>query len=74
VRLWSAPTNTGALTTLLQLLLGGYGIRLVRAWELLGASHRRGIPANVLGRLRAWMAAATDAPSLEDTARRPDKR
>jgi len=75
LRLWFTPTNTGALTTLLQLLLGGYGIGLVRAWELLGAPHRRGITANVLSRLWAWLASpVTDAPSLEDTARRPHDR
>lgn len=75
LRLWFTPTNTGALTTLLQLLLGGYGIGLVRAWELLGAPHRRGITANVLGHLWAWLTSpVTDAPSLEDTAQRRHER
>jgi hypothetical protein len=55
VRLSATPTNAGALTTLLQLLLGCYAIGLARAWELLGASHRSGVAANALGSLWALL-------------------
>jgi hypothetical protein len=53
VRLISAPTDAGALTVLLQLLLGGYTIGLARAWQLLGAPQGRGIFSGLTGRLMA---------------------
>jgi len=37
IRIWIAPSDTGALVALLELLLGAYAIGLGRAWELLGA-------------------------------------
>jgi hypothetical protein len=37
IRLWIAPSDSGALIALLELLLGAYAIGLGRAWELLGA-------------------------------------
>lgn len=49
VRLISTPTDTGALTALLQLLLGGYTIGLARAWQLLGAPQGRGIFSGLTG-------------------------
>jgi hypothetical protein len=52
-RLWSAPADTAALTVLLELLLGVYAIGLARAWELLGASHRRGIAGGAVRWLQA---------------------
>lgn len=52
VRLWHAPSDTGALTGLLELLLGAYAVGLGRAWELLGAP-RSGFIASVVALLRA---------------------
>lgn len=37
ISLWLKPLNTGALTGLLEILIGAYAIGLGRAWELLGA-------------------------------------
>lgn len=37
LELWSKPTDTAALTGLLEILLGAYAIGLGRAWQLLGA-------------------------------------
>ncbi|TMC82170.1 MAG: hypothetical protein E6J06_11465 [Chloroflexi bacterium] len=37
IQLWLGSSNTGAMTALLELLLGAYAIGLGRAWELLGA-------------------------------------
>lgn len=37
ISLWIKPLNTGALTGLLEILLGAYAVGLGRAWELLGA-------------------------------------
>lgn len=37
IQLWRMPTNSGALTGLLEVILGAYGVGLGRAWELLGA-------------------------------------
>ncbi|TMF64134.1 MAG: hypothetical protein E6I11_10870 [Chloroflexi bacterium] len=37
IRMWLVPSDTGALSGLLELLLGAYAIGLGRAWELLGA-------------------------------------
>jgi hypothetical protein len=52
IQLWEAPSNTGALTGLLELLLGAYAIGLGRAWELLGAP-RSGFGAILGGLIRA---------------------
>jgi hypothetical protein len=74
-RLWSAPTDTAALTALLELLLGTYAIGLARAWELLGASHRRGIATGALGwlqaRLRAQEADKNEVESSPDADQGP---
>ena len=53
LRLLARPTDEGALTTLLLLLLGGYAVGLARAWELLGAPHSGGLVASVANLLRA---------------------
>ena len=37
IQLWLGSSNGGAMTALLELLLGAYAIGLGRAWELLGA-------------------------------------
>ena len=37
IRLWTVPSDTGALSGLLEVMLGAYAIGLGRAWELLGA-------------------------------------
>jgi hypothetical protein len=37
IRLWTVPSDTGALQGLLELMLGAYAVGLGRAWELLGA-------------------------------------
>jgi len=37
IQLWLGSSSTGAMTALLELLLGAYAIGLGRAWELLGA-------------------------------------
>jgi hypothetical protein len=37
ISLWIKPLDSGALTGLLEILLGAYAIGLGRAWELLGA-------------------------------------
>jgi hypothetical protein len=37
IQLWAHPSSIGALTALLELVLGAYAIGLGRAWELLGA-------------------------------------
>ena len=37
IQLWIKPTETAALTGLLEVLLGAYAIGLGRAWQLLGA-------------------------------------
>jgi hypothetical protein len=52
IQLWRSPSNTGALSGLLDLLLGAYAIGLGRAWELLGAP-RSGFLSSVLGILGA---------------------
>jgi hypothetical protein len=77
LRLWSSSTDTHALTSLLQILLGGYGIGLVRAWELLGASSGKGLVANALGWLRVRLgttdARINDPHSSEQGPRGPDE-
>ena len=41
IQLWVSPHGTGALTGLLELILGAYAIGLGRAWELLGGPRGR---------------------------------
>jgi len=53
LRLLARPGDTGALTALLLLLLGGYAVGLARAWELLGAPRGGGLLASAVGLLRA---------------------
>ncbi len=50
IQLWSHPASTGALTGVLELLLGAFGVGLGRAWELLGAP-RMGFISRLLERL-----------------------
>lgn len=50
VQLWNRAPNPGALTGILELLLGAFGIGLGRAWELLGAP-RIGVISRLLARL-----------------------
>jgi len=52
VQLSRTPADTGALTGLLELLLGAYAVGLGRAWELLGAP-RSGFISGVVALLRA---------------------
>lgn len=52
VRLWLTPSDTAAMTFLLELLLGAYAIGLARAWELLGASHHRSLFSAAVGWLK----------------------
>jgi hypothetical protein len=78
VRLISTPTDAGALTVLLQLLLGGYTIGLARAWQLLGAAQGRGIITGLLGRLASRFGTrGADASVREhpkDAAHDPENR
>jgi hypothetical protein len=50
IQLWNKPGGSGALTGVLELLLGAYAIGLGRAWELLGAP-RMGFVSRLLERL-----------------------
>ncbi len=50
VQLWNGRSNTGALTGILELLLGAFAIGLGRAWEILGAP-RMGFVSRLLERL-----------------------
>ena len=50
VQLWNKPADPGALSGVLELLLGAYAIGLSRAWELLGAP-RMGFVSRLLERL-----------------------
>ncbi len=52
VRLMFIATDNGTLTTLFEVLLGGYAIGLSRAWELLGAPSGGGPVSGLLGLLR----------------------
>jgi hypothetical protein len=78
VRLISAPTDTGSLTVLFELLLGGYSIGLARAWQLLGAREGRGIVSGLWASLRSRFGlAAPDAIVREhpkDVAHDPENR
>lgn len=51
IELWRSPSNSDALSGLLQIILGAYAIGLGRAWELLGAP-RMGIIASARELLR----------------------
>jgi hypothetical protein len=78
VRLTFAATDPGTLTTLLELLFGGYAIGLSRAWELLGAPYGRGPVTGLLGFLERRLGGPdVDTQKSESppaTAREPDKR
>ena len=50
IQLWAKPADLGALTGVLELLLGAYAVGLGRAWELLGAP-RMGFISRLLERL-----------------------
>lgn len=50
LELWVKPSASGALSGILELILGAYAIGLGRAWELLGAP-RMGFFAEIVGRL-----------------------
>jgi hypothetical protein len=67
VRLIFTSTDTGALTGLLGLLLGGYSIGLARAWELLGAPHGRGPISGFWG----WLRSRFGAPHADTSALEP---
>jgi hypothetical protein len=69
VRLISTSTDTGALTVLLQLLLGGYTIGLARAWQLLGAPQGRGIVSGFWG----WLTSRSRAPHADLSMREHPK-
>ena len=45
VDLWRHPTNRGALTAVVFVMIGAYAIGLGRAWELLGAPRMGLIPS-----------------------------
>ena len=54
IQLWRSPANSGALSGLLDLVLGGYALGLGRAWELMGAPRNRvifGLIDLLIGRL-----------------------
>jgi len=77
VRLTFASNDTGALTGLLQLLLGGYSIGLARAWELLGAPHGRGPISALWEWLRSTFAsprAGSPVDRRDDAGRDPSER
>jgi hypothetical protein len=61
VRLIFAPTDVGALTVLLELLLGTYSIGLARAWQLLGAPRGRG----TISGLWEWLTSRSRTPSAD---------
>lgn len=73
VRLWLTPSDTAAMTFLLELLLGAYAIGLARAWELLGASHRRSLFSAAIGWLKARLGMPDNepAPTLDKPPQRP---
>jgi len=52
IQVWNRPADPGALSGILELLLGAYAIGLGRAWELLGAPRMGfGILSRLLERL-----------------------
>ena len=69
IELWRSPANPGALSGLLDLLLGAYAIGLGRAWELMGAPRSGvifGLIDLLIGRLdraRKQKPAAKEPPS-----------
>lgn len=50
IQFWSRPPSPGALSGILELLLGAFAIGLGRAWEILGAP-RMGLVSRLLERL-----------------------
>jgi hypothetical protein len=78
VQLWQSPSNTGALTGLLELLLGAYAIGLARAWELLGAAHGRGITfaafEHLAALLRRPVHKSNESASPPEPGAKPDDR
>jgi len=69
IQLWRSPANPGAISGLLDLLLGAYAIGLGRAWELMGAPRSGvifGLIDLLIGRLdrtRKQKPAAKEPPS-----------
>ena len=78
VRLIFTPADNGALTVLLELLLGGYSIGLARAWQLLGAPQGRGTISGLWGRLTSRSRAPDAKPIVKDhptdAVREPEDR
>jgi hypothetical protein len=64
IQLWFGSPGPGALTGLLELLLGAYAIGLGRAWELLGAPRLgwTGWIGGILERLRENRPSAQEPP------------
>jgi hypothetical protein len=62
IQLWMKPSEVGALTGVLELILGAYAIGLGRAWELLGAP-RTGLVSRLLARLDRPRGRKPQAPS-----------
>jgi len=73
IQLWRSPSNTAALSGLLELLLGAYAIGLARAWELLGATHGRGVTFAALERITALLRGSDDQPDPAAPADPPPK-
>jgi hypothetical protein len=67
VELWAHPSAAGALTGLMELILGAYAIGLGRAWELLGAP-RIGVLAGILGRIDRSVQRRPAAPPPDRSA------
>ena len=69
IQLWRSPANSGALSGLLDLVLGGYALGLGRPWELMGAPRSGviyGLIDLLIGRLdrtRKEKPAAKEPPS-----------
>jgi hypothetical protein len=59
IQLWRGPVSSGALSGLLELLLGAYAIGLGRAWELLGAP-RSGYVSTVVSLVRSRLGHARE--------------
>jgi len=78
VRLMFTSNDAGALTVLLELMLGTYSIGLARAWQLLGAPRGRGTISGLWGWLSSRSRAPDAAPSphehADDPSRGPEDR
>lgn len=61
IRLIDAPDDRGALGTLLVLLIAAFAVGLIRAWQLLGATHH-GFAGQLLRRLRNLEPAEAASP------------